>query len=306
MARSKRETLSAVFVNAGRWPAILGFTVLAGGAVWGVETLQEWRALKLADQQLQKGFGALAAETLTPYRKSLTKSEKGCQEMISAFFQARKTEVLEWASQACLEGGHEIPEAYIGIAAVREFTGRDQDALQVLNGVVGKFDKSPDIYYRMAQILRRLKRDNEAVVAYQKAVERAPQANQLVMDSLEYFSSLNRWSEARAMAEKIKDVQTDSPEVKLVIARALQRGGDKGAAESVVAAAKALLDKKPELKQAIEQNYNDVLNGGQVAAVPNGMAGGGTQAIPSMPPSMGDRTPAGVGAAPGRPPATGH
>ena len=253
-----KKSLASPF--AGRMaPIAMGAAFVLVGMIYGAFLIQTHFVVKKAEAQLQKGFGALAAETLDSYRFRLRGQEKTCRTLISAYYQSRRLDRLEWAAQACLESGLEMPEAYLGLATVRELTGREGEALQLLSGVLGKFEKIPDIYYEIAQILRRNKRDNEAAAAYMKASERAPENNQFALETLQYLSSLQKWPEARLVADRLKNIQTDNPEVKLFVARALLKGGDRKAAEPLIASARELIEKKPESKAAFEKAYPDVL-----------------------------------------------
>jgi tetratricopeptide (TPR) repeat protein len=253
---------SLALPKAGRMaPIAIGAAIILVGVICGAYMLQTHFVEKKADAQLQKGFGALAAETLDSYRFRLRGKEKSCRLMIAAYYQARRLDRLEWAAQACLESGLEMPEAYLGLATVREMTGREGEALQLLNGILSKFEKIPDIYYEMAQILRRNKKDNEAAAAYMKASERAPENNQFALETLQYLTSLQKWPEAHAVADRLKNIKTDNPEVKLFVARVLLKGGDKAAAEPLIAAARELINKKPESKAAFEKSYPELLGG---------------------------------------------
>lgn len=248
------------------WAAAAGGSALIATAIWGIEATRTHLRLTEAEAEIKKGFTALAAETIDPVRDALTSSARGCRALVDAYYGARRPDRLEWASQACITAGVETPEIYLGLAAARELTDRDNEALQLLQTAARKFDKSPDPLYRIAQILRRNKKDSDAADVLLKASERAPENNQLVMEAMEQLAIANRWNEARRMADKIKSVETDSPEIKLLIARALLKGGDPDGARAVVAQARTLMSKRPEIKAALEQVYGDVLNAGSGSA----------------------------------------
>lgn len=254
------SALSAFFVGA----LILGG--VGAGATWGICLVKANRALKKADEQLIAGRGALAAETLDPYRHVIKKDERACKIMISAYYAAHTADRLEWASQACIEAGNELPESYLGLAAAKEFTQRDQEALQILNNAVEKFPDTPDMVYRLGQVLRRNKRDDGAVSAFKEAMRRAPQNQQLALEVLDYLAFLERWQDAAQIARNLKSMQTENPEIKLLLARSLQRGGSPDESRGLVAEAQALLVKTPRFKEAIEKAYADVLNFGSGAS----------------------------------------
>jgi predicted Zn-dependent protease len=152
----------------------------------------------------------------------------------------------------------ETSDVYIGLAASRELTGRDGEALQILSQVTKKFDKSPDAFYRMAQIYHRAKDEPQATEATYQAALRAGNP-QISMEALQFLSKQLRWADAMRIASLVKDTETEDPEVKLVIARALQNGGDKAGAQAVSNQARALLAKHPENKAKLEIAYGDIL-----------------------------------------------
>lgn len=237
---------------------VVALLIVAAGS-WGVTTYQARHALKRAMAQLEKGLPVVAAETIDPYREALVKkSEQDCRVVIAIYYQARRPERLEWAAQACLDEGKVFPEAFVGWAAAREFIGRDAEALQILGNAAPKFDKVPSIYYSMAQIFRRNKRDDEAIAAFRSAIERAPNDNQLAIETAEYLYSLKKFADAKKLVDKLKDVKTDNPEVKLFLARVYLANQDKGTARTLASEANELISKHPEMKPAYEKGYSDV------------------------------------------------
>lgn len=249
-------------------------------SVYGVCALRTKLAIRKAEAALLKGFGAVAADVIDERRHEAVRFEKGCPVMLGAYYQTRRADMLEWAGQACLEAGREIPEVFLALAAAREFTGRDQEALRILGGVAGRFDKIPDIYYRMAQILQRNKQNDAAAATLIRAAERAGNNNQIVLDAVQFLSGIQKWAEAKQLADKLKGTATDDPEVKLVLARALKNGGDAPGAQLLVDQAKGIIAAKPEFKQAIEQAYPDLLGGGTGGAAPSAAAPAPVAAVP--------------------------
>lgn len=216
------------------------------------------RALVSAEAQLTKGFPAVAADVVENYREGFVSSARGCQVLISSYAGTRDIGKLEWAGQACLSKGQDIPETYLGLAAAREMTGRDTEAFQLLAAVAQKFDKVPDIYLRMGQILQRNKQPKDALAAFLKASERAPQNNQLTLETIIFGTTLQAWNEIRPLAERIKTTQTTNPEVKLLLARVFKQVGDTASEQAVVQQAKDLLAKSQN-RAEIEKAFADVL-----------------------------------------------
>ena len=245
-----------------RGTRIVGLIVvlLVGGVGYlGVTKVMQRRAVTRAEAQLKKGFGALAAESIDRYRSHLVKSADGCKTLALAYSAARKLERLEWAGEACLDNGIETLEVYEGLASAEDSLGRDADAIQIMNAAVQKFPKSPDPLVNLARLFRKNKDDNRAALALMKAVEVSGDNHQLELEAIQFFSSTNRWPEAKQMADRLKAVQTDNPEVKLFIAEALSKGGDKEGAKAQVAQAETMLAKAtPEQKAALKKKYADV------------------------------------------------
>jgi len=223
------------------------------------------RAIKRAENLVAKGYSSVALEELSCYRKRMTKTERGCALYISAAFHARDVEKLQWASQKCIESGIDIPEATIGQAAAFEFTGREQEALQLLNNSLKKFEKVPGVHFRIATILRRQNNTESAVAAFLAASRLAPKNQDILVESLSYLISVSKWKEAREVADFLRTVETDNPALKLLIARALKQGGDPIGAHNLVEQAKQLLkDRPPETKAAIEKAFSDVITESKV------------------------------------------
>ena len=241
------------------WAIGAGGIAAIATALWGVQATFVHLRLSEAEAQLKKNFAALASESLEPVRYELTSTLRGCQALVSAYYGSHRPERLEWAAQACITAGIETPDIYVGLAAARELAGQDADALKILDQISKKFEKSPDPLYRIAQIYRRNKKTSEAAEVLLKAAELAPSNNQLSMETLEMLSQEQRWSDARKIADRIKSVESDNPEVKLIIARALNHGGDTAGSQALVTQARALLDKRPELRSGIERGFPDLM-----------------------------------------------
>jgi hypothetical protein len=99
-------------------------------------------ALRQAQSFLDQRYSVLAADVLDPHREVLAKSADGCRAMFSSYFLSNDIRRLNWASQACLANGLDLPEAYLGLATSFEANGRDTDALDTLYSVLGKSQKS--------------------------------------------------------------------------------------------------------------------------------------------------------------------
>jgi tetratricopeptide (TPR) repeat protein len=243
------------------WMKLIGSVVLIGGIGYGAFAWHFSRTVKNAEAAMAKGFPAVAAESLEWHRTCMTSNEKNCRTLLSVYFGARMPQRLEWASQACLNAGIEIPESYIGLSAARDLSGRPQEAAQILASVAEKFKDIPDIYYRLAQLLARLENSDAALGSYSQAIQRAQNNPQIALEAIEYASKLKAWSRAKPMAESIKAVQTDNPAVKLLLARVFKNAGDSVSAKAMVAEAQPMMEKSPN-KDQIAKAFSDVLGGG--------------------------------------------
>jgi hypothetical protein len=268
-------------------PYAAGAAVLIALGAWGASALETKLAISRTEKLLQKGFGALAAESIDHHRKSAVYYKNGCSVMVGAYFASRRLERLEWASEACLDGGKESPEVYLGLAAHRELTGRESEALRILTSVASKYDQIPDIYFRIAQILIRNKSNDAAAQYMLKATERAQGANQIVVEALQFFNSVQKWNEAKLMADRLKSAPTEDPELKLLIARALKNGGDSAGAQAVADQARGMIATKGEIKVAMERAYADVLGPGGGGHSGQGTPPGGSPPAGMMPPPSG-------------------
>lgn len=218
------------------------------------------RTVTRAEKLLSQGFSAVALEELKYHRKRMFKTEKGCSLYISVAFHARKFEQLEVASQSCLEKGIDIPEVYLGQAAVYEGMNRENDALQVLSNGLRRHGKVASLHFKIGQILLRQKNQDGGVTALITASRLGPKNLELLVEILSVLTKIPKWKEAREVADLVRVLDTDNPSIKLLAARALQNGGDPMGAENLVSQAKQLLvDREPATKAAIEESYKDVL-----------------------------------------------
>ena len=246
--------------------AIVGIVGLGGSALLVKHRTRE------ADLFLQKGYPALAVESVDSVRQLLTRSETGCRSLLSAYYAGRKVERLDWAAQACAYRGFETPETYIAIAAVREWGGNDGDAIQVLSSGRQKFAKSADLPFRMGQILVRNKKVAEAKELFLSARTIAPENQNLQLEILKFLIGQEDWKNAKASADALKAANVENPELKLLLARVLQKNGDLTGSITMFEQAKTLLERLPAAsRKALETRYSDVI---QAIARLNGGASG--------------------------------
>ncbi len=232
--------------------------VLAGGYV-GIQKARLHFAIKKAEKQVLSGYGALAARTMRSVENLATHTPAGCRILMNCYYAARRMEDLEWAAQACLDAGHEMPEPYVALTAVAESMNQDQKALNILEQALKRHSKSADLYYRVFLIMKRNKNFEQATLALTQATTLAPENGNLNLEALQFLVESRKWPEARQIAHRLAGVKTDNPAIKLLVARALIEGGDKASAEAVIAQAKELLAKNPQLKATLEKSYGDLL-----------------------------------------------
>lgn len=95
-------------------PLLIGMAIaiLATAGYMGMK----YRAITLAEKYESKGFGALAVDTLEPFRRGLTSSERGCRTIINAYFLARRPELLNGALRLA---SIQVPNSLRLISAMR-------------------------------------------------------------------------------------------------------------------------------------------------------------------------------------------
>lgn len=240
------------------WVKSVGLVIVLSAAGYGGCRLHISYVVKEAEKLSAKGFHVAAAESLETYRKCLVSTESSCRTLLNIYYSARWIPRLEWAAESCLSAGFEIPESYFGLATAREANGRGSEAVQILGGVVSKFESIPDILYRMAQMLARQENHSSAVIAYQQAMQRAPNNGGLALEALEYFSRINAWAAAIPVANALKAVKTEDPAIKLLLARVYKGAGDSAAQQAMVAEGRDLLERAPNREQ-LERTFSDVL-----------------------------------------------
>jgi predicted Zn-dependent protease len=243
-------------------PAFFCTLFLGGALVGGIDRLQTRNAMTRAQTQLDRGLGALAVDTLDARRRRIATDTRGCSLLVTTYARANRADLLEWASQACLDAGVETPEVFIGLANANHSASRDNEAFQVLTAGLKKQDHSWELWQAVAQLLRQNKRNDDALVAYQKAIEFAPPGTvqAVSFETLQFLAGLDRWKDALPIANRLKGVQTENPEVYLLIARALAKGGDpEGAAPLAQAVQERMKTMAPEARGALDKAYSDVL-----------------------------------------------
>lgn len=251
---------SQFFKNNAQWLTILAIAVvgLPAAAHYGMK----FRAVVVAERQLGQGLGLLAEDTIEPYRAGLASTERGCRVMLNTYFQNQNAVRLEWASQACLNRGKDIPEVQLARASARELVGRDGDALTFLALGAQKFDKMPDFYIRIGQVLQRNKRDQDAVSYFKQASDRVPADANLALATLQYSIATQSWDNAKTLASRVKTTPTNNPEVKLLLATAFMHAKDQESAK-IAAEEARLLMKQPgadaALTKELEKRYVNVL-----------------------------------------------
>ncbi len=220
------------------------------------------REVSKADEESKKGFWALAYDRLEPYRKQLTSNEKDCNLLLNTFANAKKGERLEWAAQACLESKIETFGVYLSIAIAHELQGHDQDAVRILNEVSAKFDKEPTALLRMANIFIRNKDEPKAAEAMLQAANRTEDP-QVRLDTIPPLLRQKRVAEALKLAIPLREIPTENPEVRLIVARALIAGHEPSGGVKQINEARFLMMKlSPERKAQLENDYADVLKSG--------------------------------------------
>jgi hypothetical protein len=95
-------------LSAKKNAILAGAFITVMSSVWGLGYAAAWYRLGQAETQLAKGFAALAAETLESSRLQLVDTRRGCQALVDAYAGARRTDRLEWATQACSEAGFAV------------------------------------------------------------------------------------------------------------------------------------------------------------------------------------------------------
>lgn len=226
--------------------------------IWGANVFRAKHAIQEARDLMQSGYAALAAEKLDPLRHRIVETKDGCSALIGAYYRARQTDRLQWAAEACMRAGKSGLEAFIALAGVQEFSGRNDEALNILGQAFQRFGPSTDLYYRIAVVQAREKNVDAAVRAFVNAASSAGNNYQILMEALQYCSRSAHWKEASQIANQLRTAPTADPEVKLIIARALRNGGDNAGASTAISEAISMLEQKPDQRKLLEARYTDV------------------------------------------------
>ncbi len=196
-----------------------------------------WRANQF---MTEKGFTTLAAEMIYPYRHLYVYREKGCRVMLIAFFESRNSERTDWAAQACLAAGVEIPEAFIALAGVREGSGRQEEAISIYRGALQKFPKDTSLKFKAGRLFAKANLYDEAEKNLVMAAQEVPQNLSVQIDTLFYLVQRKSWAAARGGADRIRLINQSVPtQVTVVMAEAYLNSPDTASAEAQLKAASA-------------------------------------------------------------------
>jgi hypothetical protein len=213
----------------------------------------------------------------------MTESADGCRFLVEVYASTHIVDRLQWAAEACLHGGQQIPEAYAGWAAAREMIGQDGDAIRILTDGKRAFPLSPIIPLQLARIYRRNGTNGEAGVEYGNAVVAAPDNAQIAHEAMVYYFLQNRLQDALEMARRFNRTSADkTAEMVLMAARVQLKAGDRAGSRETARLAEPLLAGRADA-QAVRLLYDDVYKGEE----PRGTR------PPNVPPPPGSRrTPA--------------
>lgn len=216
---------------------MIAAAVLAGA--YGARTYQV--LLNAERVMTTKGFMVLAAEDMQNYRWLLVRSERGCRALLQANFEGRFMDRADWAAQACLENGVEIPEAFIALAGVRETTNREEEALGILKAANQKFKDDPSISYRLAKLLAKGGRGQEAIQFLVQAAERVPKNIGIQMETLAFLIQQKDFASARPIVERLRGAPANDMNAagRVLMAEVLLKQGDTGSAREQIKQAEA-------------------------------------------------------------------
>jgi len=238
---------------------VIVFLIVSCGAwcVWKKVSLNQ--TLKQISQFNRKGFFALSVDVAGPVRWELAKSSRGCQLMMETYELARSVSGLQWTGQACLNAGIESVDVYLGLSIAQELSGDDFGALRLLSMVVKKFDKLPNIHYKMARIFQKNKRDSEALISYKQAHLRAPDNQQILFHALKFVEESKKWKSGLFFADRLKVANVQNVEIVLLGARIFKKLKDSASLRSLLVQVKELIIKNPGLKAQLQKSYKDLI-----------------------------------------------
>ncbi len=242
------------------WLPLAGFIViLLGTATTAGQSLYRNHVVERADALTKKGYFGLAADLIEPHEAALTHSLDGCRILSISYFGSRRLDRLESATEACLENQQQSTDVIIGLAAAFEMTGRVDQAILLLQNSSAAFKNTAEFPHRLGMIYRNQKNIDGAIAQYLEANRRAPALHKLGLDYVVFMAENQKWNEAAAVADSLKDAKTEDPEVRLLLARVYQRAGRPEAAQAQVEVARSLLEKAPERRDPLLKAYGDLL-----------------------------------------------
>lgn len=223
---------------------------------WGAHVLYSYWLVTRADQEIQAGYGALASERLEPYREQVTTTERGCSAYLRSNFLTHRMERLQWGSESCLNHKIDNPEIIVAQSAAKEAAGEAQEAVTLLVEAAPRFKDTPLLYMRLFSMMKTAKNLQGMRYAMLKAVDQAPTDPKVLWAALQFFTSQEKWEDAKQMASRLKDLPTANfPDAKFLEARAFLKGGDTGTANALAEQGRTLIATKPELQEQYKKQF---------------------------------------------------
>ena len=218
----------------------------------------EKKDLARAQAAEKKGFFALAADLLEPHRAHLARSVEGCRALILDNSKAGDWVRLESVSEHCLDNQIELEEAYEGLAASLEQKGNLADALKVLEGGQTKFPTA-SMKRNLIRLAIKAGDSNRPIALYFDLISMAPKDSQLLIEAIQYFARIEKWGEAKMVAQNLEGVESKDPAVFLLLARVMRQVKDEKAAGDLRTTAERLMAQlSAEQRDKIRQAYRDV------------------------------------------------
>lgn len=238
--------------------SLAGFVLIASGSFIGWDQLQMRRSLQKADALVNKGYAALAADIIDPYRHRLAEQDKTCAKYIVLYSNARRWDRVESMSQECLDSKIEVQEAYEGLASVRDMQGATLEAIKILESAHEKF-RTASMKRNLIRVSIKAGDYHRPIALYFDLINESPKDSALIYEAVKFFSDIGKWGEAKMIAQNLQGVESTDPNVFLTLARVMKNVKENKAALELIENANRLIAALPKEQQtAFKKKYNDV------------------------------------------------
>ena len=178
-----------------------------------------WKAEKEITTMLFSNLMASASERSWTYKKRLSKTPKGCSQLLKSNRKSNHLKRLSWAIEQCQKNKILIAELFLGLATKLLKEKKDQEAVNLLAKGAEKFPKNINFPYSIYEVMLKNKKGEQALTFLLKSVEMSPKNFALTSKALQLIDSHGLYEKGILLADKLIGEDQKNVEALLLVAR---------------------------------------------------------------------------------------